>query len=55
MVLLGRSAWWLPHWLQRVLPPISIEGEAYFEALDAARARKAVQPVVAEPAERGVI
>jgi RND superfamily putative drug exporter len=35
MVLIGRAAWWLPRWLQRVLPPISIEGEGYFEQLDA--------------------
>lgn len=28
MTLLGKSAWWLPKWLDRVLPHISIEGEA---------------------------
>ncbi|MEZ5120360.1 MAG: MMPL family transporter [Solirubrobacterales bacterium] len=27
MVLLGRSAWWLPGWLDRRLPRLSIEGE----------------------------
>lgn len=27
MSLLGRAAWWLPGWLDRVLPRISIEGE----------------------------
>ena len=26
MALLGRSAWWLPRWLDRVLPSIDIEG-----------------------------
>ena len=26
MVLLGKSAWWLPKWLGRILPRISIEG-----------------------------
>jgi len=31
MVLLGRSAWWLPRWLGRALPRISIEDEGYFE------------------------
>jgi RND superfamily putative drug exporter len=41
MVLLGRSAWWLPRWLQRVLPPLSIEGEGYFEQLD----EQALRPV----------
>jgi RND superfamily putative drug exporter len=25
--LLGRSAWWLPRWLDRVLPNVDIEGE----------------------------
>jgi RND superfamily putative drug exporter len=43
MVLLGRRAWWLPAWLGRVLPPISIEGHDFFQQLDAA----AVQPAVA--------
>ena len=28
MTLLGSSAWWLPKWLDRILPHISIEGEA---------------------------
>lgn len=27
LALLGRSAWWLPKWLGRVLPKIDIEGE----------------------------
>jgi RND superfamily putative drug exporter len=26
MALLGRAAWWLPKWLQRVLPDVDIEG-----------------------------
>lgn len=28
MTLLGKSAWWLPRWLDRILPHVSIEGEA---------------------------
>jgi len=28
LVLFGRSAWWLPRWLDRCLPHVSIEGEA---------------------------
>ena len=28
LVLFGRAAWWLPRWLDRILPHISIEGEA---------------------------
>ena len=31
MVLLGRWAWWMPGWLDRIMPRISIEGEGYFE------------------------
>jgi RND superfamily putative drug exporter len=35
MVLLGKSAWWLPGWLDRIVPHISIEGEEYFARRDA--------------------
>lgn len=28
MALLGKSAWWLPKWLDRYLPHVSIEGES---------------------------
>ncbi len=31
MTLLDKSAWWLPHWLGRLVPHFSIEGEEYFE------------------------
>jgi RND superfamily putative drug exporter len=27
MSLLGRSAWWIPRWLDRVLPDVDVEGE----------------------------
>ena len=27
MTLLGKSAWWIPRWLDRILPHVSIEGE----------------------------
>jgi RND superfamily putative drug exporter len=27
MTLLGRRAWWLPRWLDRLLPDIDVEGE----------------------------
>jgi putative drug exporter of the RND superfamily len=30
MTLLGRASWWMPSWLGRRLPHISIEGEDYF-------------------------
>jgi putative drug exporter of the RND superfamily len=47
MVLLGRRAWWLPRWLDKMIPHISIEGEEYFAKRDAdqAAARTAPAPV----------
>jgi len=38
MVLLGRRAWWLPRWLGRLVPHVSIEGEDFFAKRDAALA-----------------
>jgi putative drug exporter of the RND superfamily len=35
MALMGKAAWWLPRPVDRALPKISIEGEGYFEALEA--------------------
>jgi putative drug exporter of the RND superfamily len=35
MVLLGKWAWWMPGWLGRLVPHISIEGEDYFAKRDA--------------------
>jgi len=37
MVVLGRAAWWIPGWLDRVLPRISVEGRGYFEERDRRR------------------
>jgi RND superfamily putative drug exporter len=31
MALMGRAAWWIPGWLDRILPRISVEGHGYFE------------------------
>ena len=47
MSLLGRAGWWLPHWLDRALPKLSIEGEEYFAERDAeaARAKEQAPPV----------
>ncbi|MGW0503361.1 MMPL family transporter [Micromonospora sp. NPDC003241] len=33
MTLLGRRAWWLPRWLDRVLPKVDVEGEALRQLL----------------------
>jgi RND superfamily putative drug exporter len=48
MALMGKAAWWLPRWLDRALPEISIEGEGYFEDRDA-QSPPAVPPVRAAP------
>ncbi|WP_328334124.1 MMPL family transporter [Kribbella sp. NBC_00382] len=39
MALLGRSAWWLPRWLDRLLPDVDVEGE---------KLRKTFEPEVPE-------
>ncbi len=43
MVLLGKRAWWLPRWLGRIVPHISIEGEEFFAKRDAALAADGTQ------------
>ena len=35
MVLGGKRMWWLPGWLDRALPQISVEGQEYFAKRDA--------------------
>jgi putative drug exporter of the RND superfamily len=47
MVLLGKRVWWLPRWLDRVLPHISIEGEEFFARHDAEKATAKPAPVAA--------
>jgi hypothetical protein len=32
--MLGKHTWYLPRWLGRILPRISIEGAEYFQARD---------------------
>ncbi len=34
MTLLGRSAWWLPRWLDRLLPNVDVEGDSLRKLLD---------------------
>ncbi|HET7454984.1 MAG TPA: MMPL family transporter [Solirubrobacterales bacterium] len=41
MVLLGEKAWWLPRWMEKVVPKFSIEGEEYFAKRDAEAAAAA--------------
>ena len=42
--LLGRSAWWLPRWLDRLLPNVDVEGEGLAKELAAAEAQPADKP-----------
>jgi RND superfamily putative drug exporter len=34
MTLLGKAAWWLPRWLDRLLPDVDVEGEKLRHQLD---------------------
>ncbi|MFB7368361.1 MMPL family transporter [Streptomyces sp. NPDC056222] len=45
--LLGRTAWWLPKWLGRVLPDVDVEGEKLRAVLED-RGRPAPSPVEAD-------
>ncbi|GLY93977.1 MMPL family transporter [Actinoplanes sp. NBRC 103695] len=42
--LLGRSAWWLPKWLDRILPNVDVEGERLSKQLAGGRPPAADQP-----------
>ena len=41
MVMMGNVNWYMPHWLDRLLPHISIEGAEFFKTRDR---RPAVKP-----------
>jgi putative drug exporter of the RND superfamily len=45
MTLLGKAAWWLPRWLDRLLPNVDVEGEKLRHQLDDAP----LEPVVSTP------
>ncbi|MEU1519602.1 MMPL family transporter [Streptomyces sp. NPDC005811] len=47
MALLGRHAWALPGWLDRVMPNVDVEGESLRHALAAEQASTAPEPVLA--------
>lgn len=40
MFLLGERAWWLPRWLDKILPKIDVEGEALLEHREASNPRE---------------
>ncbi len=44
MALMGRSAWWIPGWLERHMPRISVEGHGYFAERDAAASATPAPP-----------
>jgi RND superfamily putative drug exporter len=44
MTLLGRSAWWLPAWLDRILPNVDVEGEKLRQQLDGIPAGRSGRP-----------
>ena len=50
MTLLGAKAWWLPRWMEKVVPKFSIEGEEYFARRDAEAAAAAKPAAAAAPA-----
>ena len=37
MFLLGRATWWMPKWLDRILPTLDIEGAVLEEQFDGPR------------------
>jgi RND superfamily putative drug exporter len=49
MALLGRANWWIPAWLDRVLPHLDVEGSAPGAHLPGPRAEvePEVEPVMA--------
>jgi putative drug exporter of the RND superfamily len=49
MVLTGKLNWYIPRWLDRIVPHLSIEGAEFFEERDRAATMKP-EPVVAGPA-----
>jgi RND superfamily putative drug exporter len=50
MYLLGGKAWWLPRWLDRILPDVDVEGAKLHQPARAAAASPDAEPD-AEPEE----
>ncbi|MEV6056362.1 MMPL family transporter [Streptomyces sp. NPDC052107] len=51
LALVGRAGWWLPRWLDRLLPDLDIEGERLAPAPSTTRseARPTLVPTASEP------
>lgn len=45
MTLLGRSSWYLPQWLKRILPNVDIEGESVVQALESKKDKGATSVI----------
>ena len=45
MAIVGERMWWLPTWLDRLLPNLDIEGEALVARLDAPQPDPVGEPV----------
>jgi RND superfamily putative drug exporter len=48
MALMGDANWWLPRWLDRMLPHIDVEGASVIEALEVPIPRVVDEPVARE-------
>jgi len=44
MALLGSAGWWMPGWMERATPKISIEGDEWFAEHEAPSAPQANVP-----------
>ena len=54
MSLLGDAAWWMPRWLDKVLPDLQLEGPVAFPAEPAAEPAEAPAPPVAGKRRRAI-
>ena len=52
MTLLGKAAWYLPRWLDKVLPNVDIEGEKLLASLGTETAAPPPMSTASPPAER---
>ncbi|HET6449111.1 MAG TPA: MMPL family transporter [Conexibacter sp.] len=53
MALMGRAAWWIPSWLDKRMPRISVEGHGYFAERDGAAAAAPARPAASAPDRDG--
>src|SRR5690606_4077887 len=44
LVLLGKWAWWMPAWLDRILPDIDVEGSKLRELQERAKTKSVEEP-----------